>query len=105
MTTRKGGPAWKHDKGRVTVDLGTNQVIEDIDKNASVEDDYDSSVAGGESSVSASHAGKLKGVSVLLEKIWRIDSKTTKRTIKTTTQLCRQDMDSKLSRNFSKYQR
>ena len=38
MTKRKGGPARKHVKRRVTVDLGTNQVIEDIDINAPVED-------------------------------------------------------------------
>ena len=117
MTTRKGGAAWKHVKRCVTVDLGTNQAIEDIDVNASVEDAWlhrqlpegvsgtrtllyhdDPSVAGGEPSVSASHAGKPSDVSVeLLEKIWRIDSEIVKRTIKTTTQLCRQDMDSKLS--------
>ena len=125
MTTRKGGPAWKHVKRCVTIDLGTNQVIEDIDVNASVEDAWlhrqlpevvsgtrtllhhdDPSVTEGNPSVSASRAGKLSGASVeLLEKIWRMDFKTAKMTIKTTTQLCRQDMDSKLSKIFGVYQR
>ena len=50
---------------------------------------------------SATHAEKRKGVSPeLLEKIWRIDNKTAKRTIRTTTQLNRQETNSKLSRNF-----
>ena len=50
---------------------------------------------------SATHADKLKGVSPeLLEKIWRIDKKTAKRTISTTTQLNRQEANSKLSSNF-----
>ena len=95
-------------------------MIEDIDVNASVEDAWlhrqlpegvsgtrtllyhgDLSVTGGEPSVSASYAGKPSGVSTeLLQKRWRIDSETAKRTIKTTTHLCRQDMDSKLSWNF-----
>ena len=39
---------------------------------------------------SATHAEKRKGVSPeLLEKIWRIDNKTAKKTIRTTTQLNR----------------
>ena len=50
---------------------------------------------------SATHAEKRKGVSPeLLKKIWRIDNKTAKRTIRTTTQLNRQEANSKLSRNF-----
>ena len=50
---------------------------------------------------SASHAENPKGVDAeLLQKIWRIDSDTAKRTIKTTTQLNKQDIKSKLSRNF-----
>ena len=62
---------------------------------ASVTDDLKDAFAG------ASHAEKPKGVdSKLLQKIWRIDSDTAKRTIKTTTQLNRQDVNSKLSRNF-----
>ena len=88
MTTRKGGPAWKHFERHVTVDLGTNQVIEDIYVNASVEDAWlhrqlpervsgtrtllyhdNPSVVGSEPSVRAFHAGKPRGVSAeLLEK-------------------------------------
>ena len=50
---------------------------------------------------SATHAEKPKGVNAeLLQKIWRIDEKTAKRTIDATTQLNRQDLNSKLSRNF-----
>ena len=50
---------------------------------------------------SAYHAEKSKGVdNELLQKIWRIDSDTAKHTINTTTQLNRQDINSKLSRNF-----
>ena len=50
---------------------------------------------------SATHTEKWKGVSPeLLEKIWRIDNSTDKRTIYTTTQLNRQEENSKLSRNF-----
>ena len=50
---------------------------------------------------SATHAEKRKGVSPeLLEKIWRIDNSTVKRTIRTTTQLNKQEANSKLSRNF-----
>ena len=50
---------------------------------------------------SATHAEKQKGVSPkLLKKIWTIDNKTAKRTIRTTTQLNRQEANSKLSRNF-----
>ena len=50
---------------------------------------------------SATHAEKRKGVSPeLLDKIWRIDNKTAKRTIRTTTQLNRQEANTKLSRNF-----
>ena len=50
---------------------------------------------------SATHAEKRKGVSPeLLEKIWRIDNSTAKRTICTTTQLIRQEANSKLSGNF-----
>ena len=50
---------------------------------------------------SATHAEKQKGVSPeLLEKIWRIDNITSKRTIRTTTQLNRKEENSKLSRNF-----
>ena len=50
---------------------------------------------------SATHAEKRKGVSPeLLEKIWRIDNSTAKRTICTTNQLNRQEENSKLSRNF-----
>ena len=61
----------------------------------------DPKVATQEVSVSASHAEKPKGVNAeLLQKIWRIDSEMTKRTIKTTSQLNRQDMDSKILRNF-----
>ena len=49
----------------------------------------------------AAHAEKPKGVSAdLLQKIWRIDNDTAKRTIGKTTQLNRQDANSKLSRNF-----
>ena len=50
---------------------------------------------------SATNAKKRKGVSPeLLEKIWRINNSTAKRTIITTTQLNRQEENSKLSRNF-----
>ena len=50
---------------------------------------------------SATHAEKRKGVSPeLLEKIWRIKNSTAKRTICTTTQLNRQEANSKLSRDF-----
>ena len=50
---------------------------------------------------SATHAEKRKGVSTeLLNKTWRIDNKTAKRTIPTTTQLNRQEANSKLSNNF-----
>ena len=50
---------------------------------------------------SASHAETLNGVDAeLLNKIWRIDSDTDKIKINTTTQLNRQDINSKLSRNF-----
>ena len=50
---------------------------------------------------SATHAEKQKEVSPeLLEKIWRIGNSTAKRTIRTTTQLNRQEENSKLSRNF-----
>ena len=49
---------------------------------------------------SATHAEKRKGVSPkLLDKIWRIDNSTAKRTIRTTTQLNRQEANSKLSKN------
>ena len=45
---------------------------------------------------SATHDEKPKGVDAkLLQNIWRIDSETEKRTIKTTTQLNRQDVNSK----------
>ena len=45
---------------------------------------------------SATHAEKSKGVDAeLLQNIWRIDSDTEKRTIKTTNQLNRQDVNSK----------
>jgi len=55
---------------------------------------------------SATHAEKPKGVNAeLLQKIWRIDEETAKRTIKTTTQLNRQDLNSKLSRNFGTHNR
>ena len=54
-----------------------------------------------DSAVGAAHAKLSKGVSAdLLQKIWRIDKDTAKRTIKNTTQLNRQDVNSKLSRNF-----
>ena len=50
---------------------------------------------------SATHAENPKGVDAkLLQKIWRIDPETEKLTIKTTTQLNRQDVNSKLSSNF-----
>ena len=50
---------------------------------------------------SATHTENRKGVShELLEKIWRINNKTAKRTIRTTTQLNRQGANSKSSRNF-----
>ena len=50
---------------------------------------------------SANRAEKRKGVSPeLLDKICRIDNKTSKRTICTTTQLNRQEANSTLSRNF-----
>ena len=50
---------------------------------------------------SATHAEKPKGVSAeLLENIWRIDPETAKRTIRTKTQLNRQDINSELTRNF-----
>ena len=50
---------------------------------------------------SATRAEKRKGVSPeLLEKIWRIGNSTAKRTIRTTTQLNRQEANSKLSSNF-----
>ena len=50
---------------------------------------------------SATHSENLKGVSAdLLSKFWRIDSETAKITIKTTTKLNSQDVNSKLSRNF-----
>ena len=50
---------------------------------------------------SATHAEKWKGVSPeLLKKIWRIDNSTAKKIIRTTTQLNRQEANSKLSRNF-----
>ena len=50
---------------------------------------------------SANNAEKRKGVSTeILEKIWRINNITAKRTIRTTTQLNRQEASSKLSRNF-----
>ena len=50
---------------------------------------------------SASHAENPKGVDAeLLQKIWRIDSDTAKRTINTTTQLNRQDINSKLSKKI-----
>ena len=52
-------------------------------------------------SVCATHAEKPKGVtSELLKNIWRIDDSTVKRTIEITTQLNRQDVNSKLSQNF-----
>ena len=52
---------------------------------------------------SASHAKNFKGVDAeLLQIIWRIDSDTAKRTTNTTTQLNRQDINSKPSRNFGK---
>ena len=61
----------------------------------------DPRVATQEVCVGASHAEKPRGVNAeLLQKIWRIDSETAKRTIKTTSQLNRQDVNSKLSRNF-----
>ena len=47
------------------------------------------------------HAEKPKGVSAkLLENIWRIDPEIDKRTIRITTKLNRQDVNSDLSRNF-----
>ena len=50
---------------------------------------------------SATHAEKPKGVDAeLLQNIWWIDLETAKRTIKTATQLNRQDVNSKFSRNF-----
>ena len=50
---------------------------------------------------SATHAEKPKGVySELLQKVWRIDEKTTKRKIKTTPQSNCQDLNPKLSRDF-----
>ena len=50
---------------------------------------------------SATHAEKPKGVDAkLIQNIWKIDSDTAKLTIKTTTQLNRHDVNSKLSRNF-----
>ena len=50
---------------------------------------------------SATHTEKRKGVSPeLLDKIWGINNKTAKRTIRTTTQLNRQEANSKISRNF-----
>ena len=50
---------------------------------------------------SVTYAEKQKGVFPrLLEKIWRIDNSTAKRTILTTTQINRQEANSKLSRNF-----
>ena len=50
---------------------------------------------------SAIHAEKQKGVSPeLLKKIWRIDNKTAKRIICTTTHLNRQEANPKLSSNF-----
>ena len=50
---------------------------------------------------SAMHADKPKGVSdELLENIWRIEPETAKRTIRTTTQLNRKDVNHKLLRNF-----
>ena len=50
---------------------------------------------------SAVHTEKPKGVSAeLLENIWRIDPETAKRTIRTKTQLNRQDINSELTRNF-----
>ena len=49
----------------------------------------------------ATHAENPKGVDAeLLQKIWQINSETAKSTMKTTTQLNRQDVNSKLSRNF-----
>ena len=54
-----------------------------------------------QTTASAAHAEKPKGVSAdLLQKIWQIDNDTAKITIQTTTQLNRQDVNSKLSRNF-----
>ena len=54
-----------------------------------------------DSFASAPHAEKPKGVDdELLQKIWIIDSDTSKRTINTTTQLKRQDINFNLSRNF-----
>ena len=50
---------------------------------------------------SATHAENPKEVdSKLLQIFWQINSETAKRTIKTTTQLNTQDINSKLSRNF-----
>ena len=50
---------------------------------------------------SATRAEKPKGVDAeLLQNIWRIDLETAKRTIKTTTQLNRQDVNSKFSSDF-----
>ena len=50
---------------------------------------------------SATHAEKLKGVDAeLLQNIWWIDLEIAKRTIKTATQLNRQDVNSNFSRNF-----
>ena len=50
---------------------------------------------------SATHAENPKGVDAkLLQNIWQIDSETAKCPIKKTTQLNRQDVNSKLSRNF-----
>ena len=50
---------------------------------------------------SAMHTKTPKQVSAeLLDNIWRIDPETAKRTIRTTTQLNRQAVNSKLSRNF-----
>ena len=50
---------------------------------------------------SASHSGTPKGVAdKLLQKIWRVDSDTAKRTINTTTQLSIQDINSKIPQIF-----
>ena len=51
--------------------------------------------------VSASHEEKPTGVTPeILEKVWRIDNETAKRTINATTQLAKQDVNTSLSRNF-----
>lgn len=54
------------------------------------------------SEVEAAHAAPPKGVSAQqLSKLWKIDVPTAQRTLQVTSQLKKQDGDSKLSRNFS----